>query len=381
MSANIITVMYSAMCGIAVFAIVQIATSEDRRIDQVRSLIGVFALLIVHAGAQLVISTRLYEWAPHLAGAELPFITLLGPALYFYVRAMKARRPSRFSGSDWWALSGPVLVVLIMLPFSQVSATDKLALADPVTRDPDLFLLAASTRAASIVVFSAFTAIYLIGALRLQFTHKANVKRAYSNLEKRSLDWLRLLFAAWGLGWVVFVIADALWLGGISPVGTGAASAVFEVVAFSAFAHFALNQPAIYDDADERVNAAAGRQPILTEDHMTRIAKKLEAAMIEQKIYKDSDLSLRRLSDETSIKENYISETFSQCLRTNFYDFVNGYRIKEAENLLEKTDTNILNIAFDVGFNSRSTFNSAFKKLVGMPPSEYRSRRSATEDE
>lgn len=377
MSATIITLMYSAMSGIAVFAIVQIATSDDRRVDQVRSLIGVFALLLVHAAGQLAISTRLFEWAPHLAGAELPFVTLLGPALYFYVRAMKARKPRRFAGSDWWVLSGPLLVVLIMLPFSQVSATDKLALADPVTRDPDLFLLALTTRAAAIVVFSVFTAIYLIGALRLQFTHKVNVKRVYSNLEKRSLDWLKMLFAAWALGWIVFVTTDALWLAGVSPVGAGAISAVFEAVAFSAFAHFALNQPAIYDDEAEHADAAADRQPILTEDHMTRIARKLDAAMIDQHIYKESDLSLRRLSDETSIKENYISETFSQHLRTNFYDFVNGYRIREAASLLENTDTNILNIAYDVGFNSRSTFNSAFKKLVGMPPSEYRSRQSA----
>tara|TARA_X000001316_G_C920151_1_gene34288 strand:+ start:382 stop:1524 length:1143 start_codon:yes stop_codon:yes gene_type:complete len=377
MSANIITVMYSAMAGIAVFAIVQIATSDDRRVDQVRSLICVFALLLIHVAGQLAISTRLFEWAPHLAGAELPFVTLLGPALYFYVRAMKARKPRRFAGSDWWVLSGPLLVALIMLPFSQVSAPDKLALANPVTRDPDLFLLALTTRAAAIVVFSVFTAIYLIGALRLQFTHKVNVKRVYSNLEKRSLDWLKMLLAAWALGWIAFVFTDALWLAGVSPVGTGAISAVFEAVAFSAFAHFALNQPAIYDDETEHADTGADRQPILTEDHMTRIARKLDAAMIGQHLYKESGLSLRRLSDETSIKENYISETFSQHLRTNFYDFVNGYRLKEAASLLEDTDTNILNIAYDVGFNSRSTFNSAFKKLFGMPPSEYRNRQSA----
>lgn len=379
MFADAITVTYSAMGGIAVFAIVQIAAGKDRRADQSRSLICVFALLLVHALGQLLISTRAFEWAPHLAGAELPFITLLGPALYFYVRAMKSRTLSRFAGRDWWALSGPVLVLLILLPFSQVSAADKLALADPATRDPDLFLLAVTTRAASILVFSAFTAIYLIGALRLQFTHKVNVKRLYSNLEKRSLDWLKLLLATWALGWFVFVITDALWLAGISPVGAGAASAVFEAAMFCTFAHFALNQPTLYEGLDERTEVAADRQPILSTDHMARIAEKLEAAMAGQRLYKDSDLSLRRLSDATSIKENYLSETFSQHLRTNFYDYVNGYRVSEAKSLLENTDINILNIAYDVGFNSRSTFNSAFKKLAGMPPSIYRSRHSESE--
>jgi len=175
---------------------------------------------------------------------------------------------------------------------------------------------------------------------------------------------------------MVFVVADALWLAGVSPVGAGAMSAVFEAITFSAFAHLALNQPPLYDTTDEIVASPTDRQPILAEDRMVRIVEKLEAAMVRQHLYRDSDLSLRRLSDETTIKENYISETFSQHLRTNFYDFVNGYRIGEAKSLLERTDTTILDIAFEVGFNSRSTFNSAFKKLAGMPPSAYRSRLS-----
>jgi len=376
MSSSIITVVYSAIFGIALFAIVQIAAMDNKRSDQARSLIFVFALLVVHALGQLVISTRVFDWMPHLAGAELPFMTLLGPALYFYVRAMMSRTPTRVSSRDLWALSGPILILLIMLPFSQVSGPDKLALADPATRDPDLFSLAVTTRAASIFVFSVFTAMYLFATLRLQFKHKTTVKQLYSNIEKRSLDWLRLLFVAWVLGWMVFVVADALWLAGVSPVGAGAMSAVFEAITFSAFAHLALNQPPLYDTTDEIVASPTDRQPILAEDRMVRIVEKLEAAMVRQHLYRDSDLSLRRLSDETTIKENYISETFSQHLRTNFYDFVNGYRIGEAKSLLERTDTTILDIAFEVGFNSRSTFNSAFKKLAGMPPSAYRSRLS-----
>ena len=70
--------------------------------------------------------------------------------------------------------------------------------------------------------------------------------------------------------------------------------------------------------------------------------------------------------------ENHISETLSQFLHTKFFQFVNGFRVEEAKKALQDKDKLITRIAFDVGFNSKSTFNTAFKKVVGYSPSAYR---------
>lgn len=86
----------------------------------------------------------------------------------------------------------------------------------------------------------------------------------------------------------------------------------------------------------------------------------------------EEDLSLKRLSEATEVSENHISETLSQHLQTNFFRYVNGYRIELAKRLLATTSKNVSTIAYDVGFNSKSTFNSAFKRSSGMTPTAFR---------
>jgi len=111
---------------------------------------------------------------------------------------------------------------------------------------------------------------------------------------------------------------------------------------------------------------------------MSRTAAKLISALNTDRLYADSELSLRALSDMTGVTKNHISETLSQHLGVNFFDFVNSYRADEAKRLLAETELTILEIALEVGFNSRSTFNTAFKKHVGSPPSTYRENARST---
>lgn len=83
--------------------------------------------------------------------------------------------------------------------------------------------------------------------------------------------------------------------------------------------------------------------------------------MKEGKLFLHNDLSLKKLSESISETENHISETLSQLLQTNFFQFVNGFRIEEAKAELQDKGKLVTNIALDVGFNSKSTFNTAFK--------------------
>lgn len=86
------------------------------------------------------------------------------------------------------------------------------------------------------------------------------------------------------------------------------------------------------------------------------------------------DLSLNRLSESIAVSDNHISETLSQYLSTNFFHFVNGFRIEEAKKRLHDKEKQVSTIAYEVGFNSKSTFNTAFKKFVGTTPSAYRNQ-------
>jgi AraC-like DNA-binding protein len=104
-----------------------------------------------------------------------------------------------------------------------------------------------------------------------------------------------------------------------------------------------------------------------------RIRRKTEAALAEQGLYRDSLINLRSLSRTINEKAHYVSQVLNQDMGTTFYELVNSHRIAEARRQLrENPDRTILEIALAVGFNSKSTFNTAFRKETGTTPSEYR---------
>ncbi len=97
--------------------------------------------------------------------------------------------------------------------------------------------------------------------------------------------------------------------------------------------------------------------------------------MEANKPYLEGDLVLPHLAQQLGISANYLSQIINEQLRINFYDFVNGYRVEEARRLMSNAGQqkpNILNIALDSGFNSKSAFYTAFKKATSMTPTQYR---------
>ncbi|WP_271769964.1 helix-turn-helix domain-containing protein [Aquimarina algiphila] len=103
--------------------------------------------------------------------------------------------------------------------------------------------------------------------------------------------------------------------------------------------------------------------------------KELEFLMKEAKIYRDANLGLDSMSTQLNISGNYLSQLVNKVTGRNFTDYVNGFRIEDAKSKLrnpEFTNYTIIAIALESGFNSKSTFYSAFKKLTGISPKEYR---------
>ncbi len=103
--------------------------------------------------------------------------------------------------------------------------------------------------------------------------------------------------------------------------------------------------------------------------------KKLDYLMEIEKVYRDETISLQSLSEKLSITPHQLSRIINEKLNKNFPDFINTYRVEEAKKILadpRQTDRKILTIAFDVGFNTKVAFNTAFKKHTRMTPSQFR---------
>ena len=91
------------------------------------------------------------------------------------------------------------------------------------------------------------------------------------------------------------------------------------------------------------------------------------------KLYRDENLSVESLANKMSLTIHYLSELLNNNLNVNFFNFINSYRIQEAKKILrEECTRSIMSIAFDVGFNSATSFYRTFKKLTGKTAQEYR---------
>jgi AraC-like DNA-binding protein len=109
--------------------------------------------------------------------------------------------------------------------------------------------------------------------------------------------------------------------------------------------------------------------------NLDKIREQLDKLLELDKIYKDHDISMDKLSSMLGIGGHKLSQYLNEILKTNFYDFINRYRIVESEKiLLGDPNRTVLSIALEVGFSSQSTFYSAFRKKWKMSPNIFRKK-------
>lgn len=126
------------------------------------------------------------------------------------------------------------------------------------------------------------------------------------------------------------------------------------------------------------VEARRGRNSGYMKSYLTGVdiedmKRMVENLMEEKKIYRDDSLTIQSLASELSLNRHQLSELINIKMNTNFKNLVNGYRIEEAKKLLlEEADRSVISIAYDVGFNSSTSFHRSFKNMTGQTPKEYR---------
>lgn len=110
----------------------------------------------------------------------------------------------------------------------------------------------------------------------------------------------------------------------------------------------------------------------LNEDEMDKIIAKMNHLFQSQKVYLNADFSLDLLAQEINIPKIKITQALNIKLDSNFYNYLNSYRIEESKRLIEKSKhSNLTDISFESGFKNKSTFYKNFKLLNGITPKEY----------
>jgi YesN/AraC family two-component response regulator len=125
---------------------------------------------------------------------------------------------------------------------------------------------------------------------------------------------------------------------------------------------------------DENGSAQKYEKSGLTIEQALRIKEKVEMALKVDKLYRNNALGLNDLSYHIEEDRYKVSQVLNEHFEKNFYSLLNHYRIREAKDLLlEQSSLSVKAIMYEVGFNSKTSFYSAFKKETGVTPNDYRS--------
>lgn len=364
-------ILSSATAAVGLFAAAQLGLRRDWRTSPATAL-AVFLLLSGLSGVDLLLDrTGVYATHPWTTGILWALSLFLGPSILAYVLAMTGE-PDRWTLARVWKICWPAGIgVLLASPFFVLPAETRLAVYSGDVSDD----LASTLQVVFILLFLLLTLGYLTSALVVLSRHVRRVRDLFSNLENRTLNWLRalvlIMLAAWAWGAVKSMLS----------IGSGAswldiAAAAVELTWTAAIGLFGLSQKPIYTRETETPKilppAEKYARSALPETRQAEIAARLEQAMRAEALYRDPLLSLSALATRIAITPNHLSQTLNDHLGQSFFDYVNRWRVEEAVARIRAGDEAILTIAYDVGFNSRSTFNAAVKKHAGQPPSAFR---------
>ena len=148
----------------------------------------------------------------------------------------------------------------------------------------------------------------------------------------------------------------------------------FKILTCSIIVVIVLTTIKIKRDREKKRNHSKYSTSSLNKDNYRKILEHVNQRMEKEKLYREPELTLKKLADEMNVPKEHLSEVINKEYKVNFNDHINKLRIDEAKKLLIKpgSKSTILEIALAVGFNSKSTFNSAFKRFTKTTPSEFR---------
>ena len=335
----------------ALFALYLIIIKKKK--SQTNLLLGLILLCMAFRIGKSVMLNFGDDLEPVFIFVGLTFLTLIGPFYRWYVLGMT--QPDFKLNRRYY---------LELLPFAIIFISSLFVTREWYDYNRVAFILFAS----GLIFIYLHLLFYIISSWRsIWRVKKAIPEEKQTKNQKAILSWLNYLTIGLLLIWMSYVLNildDAV------PYVTG--PIVYSIVIY--YLSFKAFQLKVLD-----LNGAAFET---TEND--RVFDKISSLIEQEKLYLEPDISLARLSKLIGKSPQQTSTIINQYGRRNFNDFINFYRIQDAKNLLRSSDKDkftISSIAFDMGFSSLSSFNSAFKKIEGTTPSSYRKSHIWSGDE
>lgn len=335
-------------------------------------LVITFSLSVSHI---TVINLGLKESMTHLMMIGFPLLFLFGPLLLLYVKYL-TQPDFKLNINYFYHFTPFIALEIYLIPtFYLNTAAEKLYLLNNWDSWAAFLDYVVSP------IESIHFIIYLIIINRGVKNHNDRIKDLFSSLSNVNLKWLQQIFRIC-MGCILFYLALTLFgtFGSreLFKEFAGEAIALAVSIAIYTMGYFALRQPEIFV-GEFKISQKTEEKPkptkLVADEDSDKILAKLETFMAEEKPYLNNLVSIKDLATKTGIQTHHISFVLNNHLKLNFFDFINKYRIEDACSKLisaEYENSTVLEIAYEVGYNSKSAFNTSFKKFTGLTPTEYK---------
>lgn len=318
-------------------------------------------------------------------------LLLLSPALWLYVRNITSPALIHWKKRDIWHLTPffiglGVAALLLSLPYSMLAQI----FGDGTGPSTPLLVIAALSLYILMVIWGIQSVCYCFVIIRQLIRHKQTLRHYFSSTEDRELLWIYCVSTLLICALLITVLN--LFTNSIDHISC--VVDILDLCLIFVLSHWGLRQGSFMADSSQTLIAEPNDGPssqvkvvtkyeksALSEAHIDRIEANIHKVMREDKLYLNPNLSLGDLAKAVSEPANYVSQTLNGRLGDTFFDFINKQRIQDALPLLNHENKTILDIAYDVGFNSRSSFYKAFKQETGLTPTTYKQQMQETQSE
>lgn len=320
-----------------------------------------------------------------------PFLLLSAPFLYLYIRGFK----EEFSIRKAWPHFLLFFLFIVFDYYLYVSIVSKFPLSRQVP--PEVIHNPSSIIRVIVRIGQMITYCFL--SSRILTSYQRSIQHLFSETSRINLSWVRWLINSYFIltlvmaGLYFIILQRPEQFGLIVLINTAIVTPYIYAVTFKG-----MMQPTVW-----QMQHGLSKEKVLQEIHQveeteaqgTRTETKIQKGMLnperrndivaktielmeKEKLYLQTELTLQDLSDKLGIPSYQVSQAINDGLQKTFYDLINSYRVEEAKRLLvdpKSQNNKILAVGFDAGFNSKTTFNTVFKKFTGLTPTDFKERQ------
>ena len=354
----------------SIFASFLVATKKPKTLPDV---VLAFWLFLIALEMGISLSMERVRFNGTMLNFSLLILLTYMPLMHFYVKALLAESP-KFSIKQFLHFVPHIIFFLWLVIF---------------LKDERIFYGNPEHRQTMITVFRAFFAIYFFTSVifyssiifRSIGDHQKKIQDRFSfTSESITLNWLKFIQFLFVLAFTAMILMG--YLGNKTDFPFDPRFFIRIPLTIFAFgvSYFGVRQPVLFKQSienDSTINESKVRyeKSGLTNDDAEKYMNRLNNYMLEEKPYLNPELTIKDISDHLNISRHHITQVLNERIEKNFYNFINEFRLEEVKKRIvdpQYSHLTLIAIAFDSGFNSKSAFNSIFKKNTGQTPSEYR---------